>query len=92
MKSLTLVVDDRELRTLRAALLLLHEQITALPEDLAEMMGRHGRPMTEAEIEHLSRRLDGQPTIPTGGFDGQQPPIQTLVEINRSYDPASAMR
>jgi hypothetical protein len=31
MKKLTLVVDERELRTIRAALLLLQEQVDALP-------------------------------------------------------------
>ncbi len=36
MKRLTLVVDERELSTIQAALLLLQEQVNALPEDLAE--------------------------------------------------------
>jgi hypothetical protein len=57
MKKLTLVVDERELSTIRAALLLLQEQVDALPEDLAEMIARDGRPMTGAEIAHLSLRL-----------------------------------
>jgi hypothetical protein len=34
------------LSTIRAALLLLQEQIDALPEDLAEMIGRHRPPVT----------------------------------------------
>jgi hypothetical protein len=57
MKKLTLVVDERELSTIRAALLLLQEQVDALPEDLAEMIAVHGKPLTGAEIEHLSLRL-----------------------------------
>src|SRR5215213_7464198 len=48
MKKLTLVVDERELSTIRAALFLLQEQVDALPEDLAEMVARDGRPMTGA--------------------------------------------
>jgi hypothetical protein len=35
MKKLSLVVDERELSTIRAALLLLQEHVDALPEDLA---------------------------------------------------------
>ena len=58
MKELTLVVDEREWSTIRAALLLLQEHVDALPEDLAEMLAAHGRPMTASEIEHLSLHLD----------------------------------
>jgi hypothetical protein len=57
MKTRTLVVDERELSTIRAALLLLQEQVDALPEDLAEMVTAHGKPMRESEIEHLTLRL-----------------------------------
>jgi hypothetical protein len=57
MKTLTLVVDERDLSTIRAALLLLQEQVDALPEDLAEMVTGHGKPMTASEIEHLTHRL-----------------------------------
>jgi len=57
MKELTLVVDERELSTIRAALLLLQEQIDVLPEDLAEMLREHGRPMNEIDIDQLGRRL-----------------------------------
>ena len=57
MKKLTLVVDERELSTVRAALLLLQEHVDALPEDLAEMIAAHGMPMTASEIERLSLRL-----------------------------------
>ena len=58
MKKLTLVVDERELSTIRAALLLLQEHVDALPEDLAEMLTAHGKPMTASEIEYLSLHLD----------------------------------
>ena len=57
MKKLTLVVDERELSTVRAALLLLQEHVDALPEDLAEMIAAHGMPMAVPEIERLSLRL-----------------------------------
>ena len=57
MTRLALVVDERELSTIRAALLLLQEQIGALPEDLAEMMGEHGPSMTEKEVGRLARCL-----------------------------------
>ena len=54
MKKLTLVVDERELRTIRAALLLLQEQVDALPEDLAEMVAAHGAPMEVPEIARVT--------------------------------------
>ena len=57
MQKLALVVDERELSTIRAALLLLQEHVDALPEDLAEMVAAHGAPMAVPEIEHLSFRL-----------------------------------
>lgn len=57
MSTLTLVVDERGLSTIRAALLLLQEQADMLSEDLAEMMQEHGPAMTEAEIGQLSSRL-----------------------------------
>jgi hypothetical protein len=57
MKELTLVVDERELSTIKAALLLLQEQIDVLPEDIAEMLQEHGRPMNEIDIDQFSRRL-----------------------------------
>jgi hypothetical protein len=57
MKKLTLVVDERELSTLRAALLHLQEHVDALPEDLAEMIAAHGKAMTVSEVEGLSVRL-----------------------------------
>jgi hypothetical protein len=52
-----LVVDERELSIIRAAVLLLQEQVDALPEDLAEMITTHGPPMAASEIEQLSFRL-----------------------------------
>ena len=67
MKKLTFVVDERELSTIRAALLLLQEQVDALPEDLAEMIAANGKAMTVAEIEHLSLRLD-EATSPTTDY------------------------
>jgi hypothetical protein len=80
MTKLTLVVDERELST--------KEQVDALPEDLAEMIAAHGKPMTQIEIERLSLRLDEQ-TGGTGGSAVQEPPQATrLVEIERF--PASA--
>ncbi|WP_262298201.1 hypothetical protein [Microvirga sesbaniae] len=57
MKKLALVVDERELSTIRAALHLLQEHVDALPEDLAEMIAAHGVPMAVPEIERLSLRL-----------------------------------
>jgi hypothetical protein len=65
MKKLTLVVDERELRTIRAALLLLQEQLDALPEDLAEMVARDGQPMPGSEIEQLSLRFDERVSLMT---------------------------
>jgi hypothetical protein len=57
MKTLALVVDERELSTIEAALLLLQEQINALPEDLSEMMSEPGAPLTEMEVGELARRI-----------------------------------
>jgi hypothetical protein len=54
MKKLTLVVDELELSTIRAALFLLQEQVDAHPEDLAESIAEHGSPMMEVEIERLT--------------------------------------
>lgn len=75
MSTLTLVVDERELSTIRAALFLLQEQVDALPEDLAEMLYEHGPPMTEIEIERLSSRLDGR--------QGEPLRIEVLAEVER---------
>ena len=83
MNKLTLVVDERELSTLRAALLLLQEQIDALPEDLAEMIGQHRPPVTATEIEQLSVRLDEQTSNARGYAVGEYLNVNTVVEIDR---------
>ena len=89
MNKLTLVVDERELSTLRAALLLLQEQIDALPEDLAEMIGRHRPPVTVSEIERLSLRIDGQANL-TGDYANREfPQAKRIVEVERF--PATAV-
>jgi hypothetical protein len=89
MNKLTLVVDERELSTLRAALLLLQEQIDALPEDLAEMIGQHRPPVAATEIEHLSVRLDAQ-TSNARGYDVREYlNVNTVVEIDRVQQPFS---
>jgi hypothetical protein len=83
MSEFTVVVDERELSTIRAALLLLQEQIDALPEDLAEMIGRHRPPVTALGIEQLSARLDKQ-TSPTRGYaDREYLNVNTVVEVDR---------
>jgi regulator of replication initiation timing len=83
MKKLTLVVDERELSTIRAALFLLQEQVDALPEDLAEMLAEHGPPMTEIEIERLSLRLDEQASPRTDSADQEFPRTKMVVEVER---------
>jgi hypothetical protein len=83
MNKLTLVVDERELSTLQAALLLLQEQIDALPEDLAEMVGQHRPPVTASEIEHLSARLDRQTSTTRTYADREYLNVKTVVEIER---------
>ena len=83
MTKLTLVVDERELSTLRAALLLLQEQIDALPEDLAEMIGQHRPPVTATEIEQLSVRLGGQTSTARGYADRKYVNVNTVVEVDR---------
>ena len=75
MSTLTLVVDERELSTIRAALLLLQEQVDMLPEDLAEMLREHGPAVTETEIERLSHRLSGRQDDPLR--------IEVLAEVER---------
>ena len=83
MNKLTLVVDERELSTLRAALLLLQEQIDALPEDLAEMIGQHRPPVTATEIEQLSVRLDAQTSTARGYAVREYLNVSTVVEVDR---------
>jgi hypothetical protein len=83
MKTLTLVVDERELSTIRAALFLLQEQVDALPEDLAEMLTAHGKPMTASEIEHLSLHLDGARSPITGYLQQAYSHLDCTVEVKR---------
>jgi hypothetical protein len=83
MKKLALVVDERELSTIRAALYLLQEQVDALPDDLAEMMVQHGPPMTEIEIERLSLRLDEQTNPTRAPADRELPQAPRVVEVER---------
>ena len=83
MNKLSLVVDERELSTLRAALLLLQEQIDALPEDLAEMIGQHRPPVTATEVEQLSARLDEQTSTPRTYTVREYLNVNTVVEIDR---------
>jgi predicted nucleic acid-binding Zn-ribbon protein len=83
MNKLTLVVDERELSTLRAALLLLQEQIDALPEDLAEMLENHRSPVTASEIEQLSARLEEQTSNTRGYAVREYLNVNTVVEIDR---------
>ena len=83
MRKLTLVVDERELSTIRAALLLLQEQVDALPEDLAEMIAAHGMSMTASEIERLSLRLHETARPIRDYVEGELPQATRLVEVER---------
>jgi hypothetical protein len=83
MKKLTLVVDERELSAIRAALLLLQEQVDALPEDLAEMIAEHGMPMEVSEIERLSVRLHETARPIRDYSEGELPQATRLVEVER---------
>jgi hypothetical protein len=87
MSTLTLVVDDRELSTIRAALFLLQEQVDVLPEDLAEMVREHGPAMTGAEIGQLGSRLLDQQEAPRSCLEDRSR-IESLVEIDRLSYPA----
>jgi hypothetical protein len=91
MSKLSLVVDDRELSTLRAALLLLQEQLDALPEDLAEMIGRHRPPVTASEIERLSLRLDRQTNLTRDYANQEFRQPEGIVEVER-FSAAAAIR
>ena len=64
MTTLALVIDERELSTIEAALLLLQEQINALPEDLSEMMRKSGVPLSETEVGRLAQRIAMLLTLP----------------------------
>jgi hypothetical protein len=82
MTRLTLVVDERELSTIRAALLLLQEQINALPEDLADMMSERGAPLTEREVGRLAHRLaSGSRPLSTSDGAGAS---EMVVEVERT--------
>jgi hypothetical protein len=83
MKKLTLVVDEREWSTVRAALLLLQEHVDALPEDLAEMTTTHGAPMTASEIERLSLRLHETARPVQDYAERKSPQATRLVEVER---------
>ncbi len=83
MKKLTFVVDERELSTIRAALYLLQEQVDALPEDLAEMIAEHGTPITEIELERLSRRLDEQVNLTQDPADRESSQATKVVVVER---------
>src|SRR5215204_4740980 len=86
MKTLALVVDDRELSTIEAALLLLQEQINALPEDLSEMMSEHGAPLSEAEIGKLVRRIVVSQRPSDNGLGADVPRADMLVEIEMTAE------
>jgi hypothetical protein len=82
MTRLTLVVDERELSTIRAALLLLQEQINALPEDLADMMSERGAPLTEREVGRLAHRLaSGSRPLNTSDGAGAS---EMVIEVERT--------
>jgi hypothetical protein len=91
MTTFALVVDERELSTIQAALLLLQEQINGLPEDLAEMMIEHGRPLTETEIGELAQRTAVCHRPFASLLDRDLPRAETLVEIERAA-PALALK
>ncbi|MBQ0819678.1 hypothetical protein KBI52_05520 [Microvirga sp. HBU67558] len=83
MKELALVVDERELSTIRAALLLLQEHVDALPEDLAEMVAAHGAPMAVPEIERLSLRLRETARPIRDYAEREFPQAARVVEVGR---------
>jgi regulator of replication initiation timing len=90
MKKLALVVDERELSTIRAALFLLQEQLDALPEDLAEMIAEHGSPLTQVEIERLSLRLDEPTSRIRDSADQEFSQTKMVVEVERFTVPSIA--
>jgi len=81
MKKLTVVVDERELCTTRAALLLPQEQVDAMPEDLAQMIAAHGKVMMAFEIEQLSRhrQLDGLKRVSPSEIDSSKPAARPVT-------------
>ena len=86
MKTLTLVVDERELSTIEAALLLLQEQISALPEDLSEMMSEHGAPLSEAEVGKHVRRITVSQRRSDSSLEADVPRAAMLVEIETAAE------
>jgi hypothetical protein len=83
MTKLALVVDERELSIIRAALLLLQEQVDALPEDLAEMITTHGPPMPASEIEQLTFRLHETVRPIRENAERELPQATRIVEVER---------
>jgi hypothetical protein len=90
MRTLALEVDERELSTIEAALLLLQEQINALPEE--EIMSDHGAPLTEREIGELARRIERRQERAASRSQADLPRAETLVEIKRAAAPALASK
>lgn len=91
MKTLALVVDERELSTIEAALLLLQEQINALPEDLSEMMSEPGAPLTEIEVGELARRISMRRPLESLSPVGL-PRAETVLAIERATEPTLASK
>jgi site-specific recombinase len=83
MKKLTLVVDERELRTIRAALFLLQEQVDTLLEDLAEMLAEHGRSMSVSNIGRLSLWFDELKSLMRDSADQDFSQTRMVVEDDR---------
>ena len=92
MSTLTLVVDQRELSTIQAALLLLQEQINALPEDLSEMMNEQGAPLTEMEVGELARRISMRRRPLESLSQVGLPRAETVVAIERATEPTLASK
>ena len=86
MKMLALVVDERELSTIEAALLLLQEQINALPEDLSEMISGHGAPLSEAEVGKLVRRIGVSQRASDSSLGAGVPRAEMLVEVETAAE------
>jgi hypothetical protein len=92
MKTLALVVDERELSTIEAALLLLQEQINALPEDLSEMMSEPGAPLTEIEVGELARRISMRRRPLENLSPVGLPRAETVLAIERATEPTLASK
>ena len=83
MRTLPLEVDERELSTIQATLLLLQEQLGSLPEDLSELMSERGPLMTESEVGELASRFTIRSNAESR-FDPFRPGVSTLVELERA--------